>query len=80
MRRIISFIASVGLICVGAYFVYHEVFVRYSGPGSKLFGAGLVFFGGGTVWLWFEFLGPIVIRRIIEKRAESTRSKDRLPM
>jgi hypothetical protein len=79
MRRIINFIASVGLICVGAYFVYQEVFVRYSGPGSKLFGAGLAFLGGGVVWLWFEFLGPIVIRRMIEKRAESTRTKSGPP-
>jgi hypothetical protein len=74
MRRIIDFVASVGLICVGAYFVFYEVFVRYSGPGSKLFGAGLAFLGGGAVWLWFEFLGPIVIRRMIEKRTASTKN------
>ena len=41
MRRLVNFIVCIGLICAGAYFVYGEVFVRFSGR-SKLLVVGLV--------------------------------------
>jgi hypothetical protein len=57
------------LICTGTYIVYGEMFFRMSGGGRRVFGAGLALIGAGIAWLWFDFLGPIVVRRIIEKRA-----------
>jgi hypothetical protein len=74
MRRLVSVIISAGLICAGTYIVYGEMFFRMSGPGSRVFGAGLALVGGGIAWLWFDFLGPIVARRIIEKRAARTKN------
>jgi hypothetical protein len=77
MRRLMNVIISVGLICAGTYIVYGEIFFRMSGRGSRVFGAGLALIGGGIAWLWFDFLGPIVVRRIIEKR--TTRAKNAPP-
>jgi hypothetical protein len=73
MRRLMEFILSVGLICAGVYILYEELFVRYSGIHGRYqpFGVGLIFIGSGVVWLWFDFVGPIVIRRIIGKRAKA---------
>jgi hypothetical protein len=69
MRRLMNVIISVGLICAGAYIVYGEVFFRMSGAGKRVFGAGLALIGAGIAWLWFDSLGPIVVQRIIDKRA-----------
>jgi membrane protein implicated in regulation of membrane protease activity len=78
MRRLVNFIVCIGLICAGAYFVYGEVFVRFSGR-SKLLVVGLVFIASGVVWLWYEFVGPVVIRRMIEKRDTAAKAKGGLP-
>ena len=80
MRRVVNFIICIALICAGIYILYAEVFISYSGRRSKFVAVGLTFIGSGAVWLWFEFLGPIVIRRIIEKRAQSAKSKDAPPI
>ena len=65
MRRSMNFIVSVGLICAGLYVLYEELFVSYSGIHGRYgpFGVGLVLIGSGVVWLWFYFLGPIVLKR-----------------
>jgi hypothetical protein len=72
MRRLMKFILSVGLICAGIYILYEELFIRYSGIHGRYqpFGVGLIFISSGVVRLWYDFLGPVVIRRIIEKRAK----------
>jgi hypothetical protein len=74
MHRLMNVVLSVGLICAGAYMSYEEIFVRNSGPGSKLAAVGLIFIGSGIVWMWFDFLGPIIIRRIVEKRTKGKNS------
>jgi hypothetical protein len=70
MRQLFNFIAAVALIGAGLYVLYEELFVRYSGIHGRYqpFGVGVAFVGSGVAWLWFYSLGPIVIRRIIEKR------------
>jgi hypothetical protein len=66
MRQLMSFIVSVGLICAGLYVVYAELFVRYSGIHGRHgpFRVDLVLIDSGVVWLWFYFLGPIVLKRL----------------
>jgi hypothetical protein len=66
MRQFVNFIVAVGLICAGLYVLYEELFVRYSGIHGRYgpFGVGLALFGSGVVWLWFYFLGPIVLKRL----------------
>jgi hypothetical protein len=66
MRQLADVIVSVGLMCVGLYVMYEELFVRYSGIHGRYgpFAVGLVLFGSGVVWLWFYFLGPIVLKRL----------------
>jgi hypothetical protein len=56
MRRLTNFVVAVGLICLGAYFLYGELFVRFS-DRSKLLLVGLVFIASGVLWLWYEFVG-----------------------
>jgi hypothetical protein len=79
MRRLMNFVVAVGLICLGAYFSYGELFVRYSGR-SKFLVVGLIFIASGVLWLWYEFVGPVVLRRMIEKRDATTRAKSGPPM
>lgn len=71
MRRLMSFIISVGLICAGLYVVYAELFVSYSGIHGRYgpFGVGLVLIGSGVFQLWFD-LGPIVLKKILEGRPD----------
>jgi len=70
MRQSINIIVSVGLICVGLYVLYEELFVRYSGIHGRYgpFGVGLCFVGSGVVWLWFYCLGPIVLKRLAREK------------
>jgi len=74
-----NFVIAIGLICLGAYFLYSELFVRFSGR-SKLLLVGLVFIASGVLWLWYEFVGPVILRRMIEKRDAATRAKSGPPM
>ena len=74
MRRLMNVMIGVGLICAGAYMLYGEIFFKMSGPGSRVFGAGLVFIGSGFAWLWYDFLGLIVVQRVIERRTTRTRN------
>jgi hypothetical protein len=48
-----NFIVSLGLICVGLYVLYEELFVRYSGLHGRYqpFGVGLALLGSGVGWL-----------------------------
>jgi hypothetical protein len=71
MRQLWNLIVSIGLICVGLYVMYEELFVRYSGIHGRYqpLGVGLVFFGSGVVWLWFYIVGPIVLRKILKARS-----------
>lgn len=50
--------------------MYEELFVRYSGIHGRYrpFGVGLVLLGSGVVKLWFDFLGPIVLKKMLEYR------------
>jgi hypothetical protein len=73
VRQVKNFIVSVGLICAGLYVLYEELFVRYSGIHGRYgpFGVGLALIGSGVVWLWFYLLGPIVLKKILECRADA---------
>ena len=66
MRQLMNLIVSVGLICAGLYVLYEELFVSYSGIHGRYqpFGAGLILFGSGVVWLWWYVVGPIVLKRL----------------
>jgi membrane protein implicated in regulation of membrane protease activity len=79
MRRIMNFVIAIGLICLGAYFLYGELFVRFSGR-SKFLVVGLVFVASGVLWLWYEFVGPVVLRRMIEKRDAAAKAKSGPPV
>jgi hypothetical protein len=72
MRRLTKFIGSIALICAGLYVLYEELLVRYSGIHGRYgpFWVGLVLFGSGAFQLWFEFLGPIVLKKILERRPD----------
>jgi hypothetical protein len=74
MRRLMNVMIGVGLICAGAYMLYGEIFFKMSGPGSRIFGAGLVFIGSGFAWLWYDSLGPIILQWVIERRATRARN------
>jgi uncharacterized RDD family membrane protein YckC len=67
VKRLFSFIASIGLICAGLYVVYAELFVRYSGRSGRysMLGVGLILIGCGAVQLWFDFLLPMLLRKRI---------------
>ena len=64
MNLIFNLIVSVLLICAGLYVLYEELFVSYSGIHGRYqpFGAGLILFGSGVVWLWWYVVGPIVLK------------------
>jgi hypothetical protein len=73
IRQLMNFIVSVGLICAGLYAVYGELFIEYSGHGGRytMFAVGPILIGCGAVKLWFDFLGPIVLKKILECRADA---------
>jgi len=73
MRQLVNFIVAVGLICAGLYVLYEELFVRYSDIYGRYgpFGVGPALIGSGVVWLWFYSLGPIVLKKILECRADA---------
>jgi choline-glycine betaine transporter len=37
------------------------------GGSYRPFGVGLVLIGSGVVWLWFSFLGPMVLKRVLRE-------------
>jgi hypothetical protein len=67
IKRLFSFIASIGLICAGMYVLYAELFIRFSGGHGRynMFGVGLILIGSGVVQLWFGFLLPMLLRERI---------------
>ncbi len=79
MRWLVNFVVAVGLIFAGAYFVYGELFIRFSGR-SKFLVVGLVFIASGVLWLWYEFIGPVVIQRIIKRRDAAAKAKSGWPI
>jgi len=68
-----NFIVSIGLICAGLYVVYGELFIEYSGRAGRytMFAVGPILIGCGAVKLWFDFLGPIVLKKILECRVDA---------
>jgi len=66
MRRLMNFIAAVGLIVAGLYVLYEELFVRYSGIHGRYqpVTVGLGLLGSGVVWLWFYVVGDIILKRL----------------
>jgi hypothetical protein len=56
MRRLLSLIASIGLICAGAYFVYGEVSFGLTLHG-RLLAVGMILIAIGVARLWFDFMG-----------------------
>jgi divalent metal cation (Fe/Co/Zn/Cd) transporter len=65
VKQFFTFIASIGLICAGLFFLYEELFVRFSGSHGRygMFAAGLIFVGSGVHQLWFYFLLPFLLRK-----------------
>lgn len=65
IKRLFTFIGSIGLICAGLYVFYAELFVSFSHSHgrSSMFAFGLVLISCGAYQLWFEFLLPALIRR-----------------
>jgi hypothetical protein len=56
MRRVLSTIVSIGLICAGAYFVYGELSYGLT-LHSKFLAVGAAMIAIGVVRLWLDYLG-----------------------
>jgi hypothetical protein len=65
VKRLFTFIASIGLICGGLYVFYAELFISFSHSHGRynMFAVGLILVGCGAYQLWFEFLLPMLLRR-----------------
>lgn len=64
VKRLFSFIASIGLICAGLYVLYAELFVSFSDSHGRynMFAVGLILIGSSASQIWFYFLLPLLAK------------------
>jgi len=71
MRKIVSFVCAVALLCLSIHFIVLALENPTFYTLIRTLGIGVVFAGVAVVWLWEDFLSPVVRKRNSHNRMDT---------